>query len=289
MGQRRNRCVLFAELFGGARAGTRSDYVELAHAAERSINRVERVVESNSGSVIARTPNSLTVRFEECDAGVLAACEMQDRVSGMLPVMGVRIMIRIGVHYGPVDEVSNATEPVAAFAERLAGLARPGEALASGEAVMLLGSATRHFAGAEPIAGARAEALEWPVYLLGRRIGVTTSAPPAALITPRLRLKHQNDVLILEEARPIMLLGREQGNDIVIIDPRASRQHARIERRREGFVLVDQSTNGTFVADGEGRERCIKREDVVLGGQGRIGCGFSANDVERDLVFYEVV
>ena len=76
---------------------------------------------------------------------------------------------------------------------------------------------------------------------------------PAALITPRLRLKHQNDVLMLEEARPIILLGREQGNDIVIIDPRASRQHARIERRREGFVLVDQSTNGTFVADGEGQ------------------------------------
>lgn len=94
---------------------------------------------------------------------------------------------------------------------------------------------------------------------------------------------------MLEEARPIILLGREQGNDIVIIDPRASRQHARIERRREGFVLVDQSTNGTFVADGEGQERCIKREDIVLGGQGRIGCGFSANDVERDLVFYEVV
>ena len=36
-------------------------------------------------------------------------------------------MIRIGVHYGPVDEGSSVTEPVAAFAERLAGLARPGK------------------------------------------------------------------------------------------------------------------------------------------------------------------
>ena len=60
------------------------------------------------------------------------------------------------------------------------GSPRPGEALASGEAVMLLGSATGISRAQEPIAGTRAEALEWPVYLLGRRVGVTTSAPRGA-------------------------------------------------------------------------------------------------------------
>jgi predicted component of type VI protein secretion system len=75
----------------------------------------------------------------------------------------------------------------------------------------------------------------------------------------------------------------------VIIDPRASRQHARIERRPEGFVLIDQSTNGTFVAEEGAAERCIKHGEAVLTGPGRIACGFSANEVERDRGFVEIV
>ena len=34
---------------------------------------------------------------------------------------------------------------------------------------------------------------------------------------------------------------RELGNDIVIADRRSSRTHARIERRRDKFVLLDMS------------------------------------------------
>lgn len=282
--------MLFAELVAGGRDEVAPRIGEVAHAVERCANRIERVIESNAGTILDRRSGAFSVAFHDCDAAVMAASEILERLAGMPPVMGVRVAVRIGVHYGTVDESQSDAEPVAAFAERLAELARPSEALASGEAVMLLSTATRHFAGAEPIAGKRAEVFEWPVYLLGRRAGLTTSMPPAsALISLRLRIKHQDDVIMVEELRPIILLGREQGNDVVIIDPRASRQHARIERRRDGFVLVDQSTNGTYVASGEGPEQCARKSELVLSGQGRIGCGFSANDIERDLVFYEVI
>ncbi len=43
-------------------------------------------------------------------------------------------------------------------------------------------------------------------------------------------------------------LGREPMNDIVISDPQISRQHARITRQGQAFVIEDAgSTNGTFV------------------------------------------
>lgn len=87
----------------------------------------------------------------------------------------------------------------------------------------------------------------------------------------------------------MLLLGRELGNDIVIMDPRASRQHARIERRREGFTLIDESTNGTFVSIEGGGERLVRQERMVLSGPGRLGCGFSADEIERDLVFFDLV
>jgi predicted component of type VI protein secretion system len=44
------------------------------------------------------------------------------------------------------------------------------------------------------------------------------------------------------------LLGRDPSADLVVNDPSVSRRHALIERRAEGFVVLDQrSANGTFV------------------------------------------
>jgi predicted component of type VI protein secretion system len=104
-----------------------------------------------------------------------------------------------------------------------------------------------------------------------------------------MRLKHQQDTLFIDGNRPVILLGRELGNDIVIIDPRASRQHARIERRREGFVLIDESTNGCFVAINGEEEQCLKGTALPLTGPGRFGCGFSSQEFEDDIVFFELV
>jgi len=46
----------------------------------------------------------------------------------------------------------------------------------------------------------------------------------------------------------VLRIGRESGNDIVLDDGGVSRTHARIERRGEGWVLMDVgSTNGTLL------------------------------------------
>ena len=53
----------------------------------------------------------------------------------------------------------------------------------------------------------------------------------------------------------------------------ASRLHARIERRRDKFVLIDQSTNGTYVTlEGE-KEILLRREELILRGRGHISFG----------------
>lgn len=50
------------------------------------------------------------------------------------------------------------------------------------------------------------------------------------------------------EVRDAVTIGRSKGNDIVIADPRVSRQHARIEQGARGTVLIDlESTNGTVL------------------------------------------
>ena len=62
---------------------------------------------------------------------------------------------------------------------------------------------------------------------------------------------------------------------MVIADQRASRLHARIERRRDKFALIDHSSNGTYVTfDGE-QELVLHREELLLRGHGCVSFGHS--------------
>lgn len=57
-----------------------------------------------------------------------------------------------------------------------------------------------------------------------------------------------------------------------------SRNHARIEKRRDQFVPVDQSTNGTYVMITGREEIALRRSEFVLYGQGVIAFGDSPSD-----------
>jgi predicted component of type VI protein secretion system len=64
----------------------------------------------------------------------------------------------------------------------------------------------------------------------------------------------------------------------------ASRVHARIERRRDKFFVVDQSTNGTFVSVAGEPEISLRREEAMLRGQGRITFGHSISQSSEETV-----
>lgn len=287
MSDRKNLCVLVTDVIGGERLLAPLGATEAAHAVERCINRIDRAIDSNGGNVILRQSGFIVATFERSDSAIIASCEMLDRVLSLPPLSGTQLKVRIGIHYGLVE--SGAEGDGVVGAQRLLQTCKPGQALASSTAVMLLTPSARHYAGAEALTSDAQGTLDWPVFAIGHRVGQVTSLPPTARISQRLRLRHQQDVMFVEEHRPIVLVGRELGNDVVIIDPRASRQHARIERRREGFVLIDQSTNGCFVSINGDDERCIKAEELTLSGSGRLGCGFSSREIERDLVFFDIV
>ncbi len=289
MTERKNACILVAEVTGNDHLAERLNAEEAQHAVERCLNRVDRVVESNGGLRLTREPARIAASFERCDAAVLAACEMLERVMSLPPTSGIRLSTRIGVHYGGLEAGNPPHGDGLNVARRLAGSAKPGQALASGAAVMLLSTPARHFAGTEGSRSLALEGMDWPVYEIGHKVAAITPLPPPSKLSQQLRIRHQKDEVVLDEQRPLLLIGREQGNDVVIIDPRASRQHARLERRSAGFFLVDQSTNGTYVTiDGQG-ERFVKQGEALLNGPGRLGCGFSTSEVERDLVFFTLL
>src|SRR2546426_1005246 len=65
-------------------------------------------------------------------------------------------------------------------------------------------------------------------------------------------------------AGPSLVFGREAGCDVVVAGKDVSRRHAEIVQTPRGYLLVDSSTNGTFVNETrvEG-QRVLQRADVI--------------------------
>ena len=89
----------------------------------------------------------------------------------------------------------------------------------------------------------------------------------------RLRLRFDDRELVVDERPSSITIGRAEENDVVVKGHLSSRLHARIVIGRSNFVLIDQSTNGTFVQSGYGEELFIRQDILQLKGRGMIGLG----------------
>jgi hypothetical protein len=95
----------------------------------------------------------------------------------------------------------------------------------------------------------------------------------SATIDARIKLTSADTAVELDKTRPIATMGRHRDNDVVVDDVLASRTHARVEYRRGRFVLIDQSTNGTYLfAEGE-EGISLHRDEIPLQGSGKICLG----------------
>jgi class 3 adenylate cyclase len=88
-----------------------------------------------------------------------------------------------------------------------------------------------------------------------------------------MELRFHDNLIKVDEIRHSASLGRQSHNDVVVNDNRVSRSHARIEYRRGKFVLVDQSTNGTYVVIQGKKKVNLKRDEAQLLGNGIISLG----------------
>ena len=90
----------------------------------------------------------------------------------------------------------------------------------------------------------------------------------------QLSLKFQGEELLLSlDGSRSVTMGRADENDVTIKGNLISRVHARIELNKNRFVIVDESTNGTYVQRDDGEEIYVRRDSAQLTGSGLIGLG----------------
>lgn len=83
-----------------------------------------------------------------------------------------------------------------------------------------------------------------------------------------------------------ILLGRSKKSNIIVNTDCASRHHAKILYRKGKFIVIDQSTNGTFVKPQGGKEIFIQNEEYPLAGSGFISLGKSVSVDNEHLIYF---
>ena len=89
----------------------------------------------------------------------------------------------------------------------------------------------------------------------------------------RLVVSFRDTTIEVTDLKKHINMGRADDNDLVVKGNLISRIHARIEKRRGRFMLIDQSTNGTFLQSDTGEETFVRRDSTELVGEGIIGLG----------------
>jgi len=281
----RQRAVLFVDISGSSRL-----YVDLGdtRASQRvrdCLRLLQGVVEANSGRLIKAIGDGLMCDFADVDQALQAAQEMHVSVAegdrdASLPG------IHIGCHYGPVIESEgDLYGDTVNLAARIAGVARAGQIIMTQETVVRLTAQQqlRVRVLSDVSVKGRLEALTVVEYLWQPHGDPTAShsdltsmnVPVFRLKRARLRLVFRERELWLDRAAAAITLGRDPACGVEVQDPSASRLHATIEIRGDKVVVVDHSSNGTYVAWDQNSETWLRREEMILPPRGRISLGCS--------------
>jgi hypothetical protein len=107
---------------------------------------------------------------------------------------------------------------------------------------------------------------------------------PATLV-----LSYGGNEVTVDGQRTTISMGRADENDLVVKGNLISRIHARVEKRRHRYFLIDESTNGTFIQTMEGDEIFVRRDSTELAGEGIIGLGRVAKPGSPLAIHYMLV
>jgi class 3 adenylate cyclase len=291
----RSRAVLFADLVGSTRLYEALGDREAHAITAGCLAGLREAVERFDGIIIKTIGDGVMATFLTADAafhcagaivaGMRCAALGNDRPLG----------VHIGFHYGPVIEANGDV-----FGDTVNVAARLME-LAENQRIFTTGATTDQLD-----ASLRARLLRvGRVAVRGRRDRVEIFE----LTTGNETLTHWVDVPSEHEPTAVagwlkifcdgrehalrgdggpITIGRDASNDLVLKSPQASRFHAKLERRKRGWYLVDRSSNGTVVEPDGGRATWLRREDRRIEGSGTLRVGGVPSTRRDEPIRYEL-
>lgn len=285
--------VLFADIAGSTKLYDTLGDTLAKEMVDECIALMRSVVGQYGGRVIKTIGDEVMCVLPDADSACLAAMDMQLKTMALPSVSDVKRAIRVGFHVGAViEDAADVFGDTVNLAARMTDLAKAMQIITTQTTVdrlsRLLQNTTRKIAALTVKGkGDDVEVCEI-IWQAGEEL---TMATPSIIALPkqtRLHLRCGSLEITMEKSKSGVLIGRDASCQIVVADRMASRQHARIERLQDKYFLVDESTNGTFVAIFGESEISLRREGMMLRGQGRIAFGRSVSESSDETVEFSV-
>jgi adenylate cyclase len=280
--------ILFADVVGSTRLYEAMGDDRARETVQQCLQIMRDATEQFGGTVIKTVGDEVMATFPSADDAMNAANQMQKRINntGRPDTDAAPVAIRIGCHFGSVvAEDRDIFGAAVNTASRMTSQAKAGQILTTDVTVQQLSGEWQalvrqiDMASVKGYSGEMAvfEVLWQPEEATSMLPSISLSARKAHATGGRLRLQFRGQELVLGENRQTAVsMGRAEDNDVVIKGNLISRVHARIDMRRNRFVLTDESTNGTFIQRDNGEEVFVRRDSTELAGSGVIGMGRAA-------------
>ncbi|MCP4406331.1 MAG: adenylate/guanylate cyclase domain-containing protein [Gammaproteobacteria bacterium] len=284
--------VMFADISDSTRL-----YESLGDGRAQSIisqclTRMISICDRQSGILIKTVGDEIMYCFPTVNEAVLAAQTINQALESEISSEGVKLSVRIGMHFGKVVEKErDLYGDVVNVAARLTSIARAQQIITTQAVIDRLSEGFNNGVRLYDQAAIRGKQEEIKMYeILWGQEDVTGIISQVDLARHTgfsvLVLKYEDQKYVVKPSNNPMLIGRGKQCQLIVNTLLASRKHARLEYHRGKFVLVDQSTNGTFVKSQEGGEVYLRREELPLFGDGLISLGESIADNPGKLIHF---
>jgi class 3 adenylate cyclase len=288
--------VLFADVVGSTRLYEQLGDQRARETIQLCVELMREATARNRGTVIKTIGDEILAIFPTVDDAVNAGGEMHQDIGARpeLLIEGQHVAIRIGCHFGPVVlEHKDIFGASVHAANRMTSQAKAGQIILSADTLRRSSPEWRAVSRRVDVTSLRGLNDEIELYeVLWQQEDATSMLPSIEMGgmhgARRVRVLHMGREIVLDDARTEITLGRAEENSVVQRGALISRIHAKIELVRGRFLLVDQSTNGTFVLNTDGKESFVRRDSVALAGQGFIGLGKLPEPNAPDVIRYQL-
>lgn len=272
---------MFADVTGSTRLYETLGDEDANRIIGKVLDVMAKVTEMYQGFVIKTIGDEIMCRFNSANDCVRAAKEIQEEISSGIQGETVPISIKVGLHYGPaiLMEDGDVFGDAVNVASRMAGIAKGSQIITTQDTVRLLDADLQDMSRQFDKTNVKGKEEEIIVYQVVweqsddvTRIEIQTGESEDE--TRYLTLEFRGDTnRIASTDMRTFVIGRGVQSDLLCQTRLASRTHAVVEFRRGKFLLMDQSSNGTFVKTDDGENIFLRRQELMLWGSGYIGLG----------------
>ena len=273
--------IVFADVVGSTQLYDKFGDTKASETVALCLDVMKDATHQFNGTVIKTIGDEVMSTFPTVEEAMGAAVMMQTRISADTKQEDrISVSIRIGCHYGPVVQEQNDIFGAAVHtANRMTSQAKARQIVISGGTVEHMSPELKKQTRQIDIATVRGKLDEVALYEFLWNPDEATSMLPTIewenqeRNASKLELSFRDKTIEVSDKRKNVIMGRAEDNDLVVKGNLISRIHAKVEMRRGKFMLVDQSTNGTFVMNLLGEETFVRRDSTEISGEGTIGLG----------------